>query len=79
MFLCGLCYASFKVRVDYRLTALFFTIAQILILLLLLFLWEQMSMAGAGGSNLTGSLQTCAQLQPPHVAHHHRGIKGLLQ
>lgn len=26
-------------------------------------------MTGTGGSNLTGSLKTCAQLQPPHVAH----------
>lgn len=35
-------------------------------------------MAGAGGSNLTGSLETSAQLQLPHVAHHCCGIKCLL-
>lgn len=35
-------------------------------------------MAGTGGSNLTGSLETSAQLQPPHVAHDRRGIECLL-
>lgn len=35
-------------------------------------------MAGAGGSNLTGPLETSAQLQPPHVAHDRRGIECLL-
>lgn len=63
---------------DHWLTALFLPVAQILILLLFLFLGEQMSMTGAGGSKLAGSLQTCAQLQPPHVTHHRRGVKGLL-
>ena len=62
------------------LTALLLPIPQIifLLLLLLLLLWEQMSMAGTGGSNLTGSLETSAQLQLPHVAHHRCGIKRLL-
>lgn len=35
-------------------------------------------MAGTGGSYLTGSLETGAQLQLPHVAHHCCGIKCLL-
>lgn len=58
--------------------ALLLPIPQIIFLLLFLLLREQMSMAGTGGSDLTGSLETSTQLQLPHVAHHRCGIKCLL-